>query len=577
MATNNPKTADSRISVTSFGGIADHAGLTTVAAADVRNFRILSDGTLEKRCGYLRRHNFSKPLRGLWEGVVSGMSMIFAVAGNTVYLWISADDSPNAIYTMSTSEGEVNFFLYRDRLWLMDGTSLLLFRPANMSFSIAEGYVPLYGYNWHPTSLGEINEPLNLLRNEIRIHYFNSNGSTTFQLPFTTQKINYIRVNGTTVTSYSFKSGTSTFTIPSGYSTVGSVEVYATLDPTFSGRTSVLAASCPKVFRTPEREVMMCHGAKAGYLIYRTAPVSDEMLSSCSLTIADADPMYIAKDTAFAVGSSSHPVTSLCQFEDQMLVFNDESLWAIRYPEKDSDDAEILPIRSGLGCTSRRGVTLCGKYPIAATAAGITRLKFSASDTDFCQPEILSTGIREKFGKEFLENAILFWDEFRQELWVRDPSDSVGNVWICDPEREIWVRFDRIPAKQFFRFGGALSFADSNGIYYFDEEEMTDNGKIISAEYLSHFLDLTSPKDAPKRSIRLCAVSQNDEDSLSTRIETERGDYTIKLRSGAPPTDKPVHFSRRMSMGRFRFLKYLITSVGQSRCRIYSYSITANP
>ena len=358
---------------------------------------------------------------------------------------------------------------------------------------------------------------------------------------------------------------------------MGSVEVYVTLDPVFSGRSALLAASNPQVFRTPDREVMMCYGAKAGYLIYRTSPVSDEMLSNCSLTIADADPMYIAKDTAFAVGSSSHPVTALCQFEDQMLVFNDESIWAIRYPEKDSNDAEILPIRSGLGCTSRAGVTLCGKYPIAATAAGITRLKFSASDPDFCQPEILSTGIREKLGKEFLENAILFWDEFRQELWVRDPSDSAGTVWICDPERELWVRFDHIPANRFFRLRGDLGFADSNGIYYFDEEELTDNGKVFSGEYLSHFLDVTSPTGAPKRSIRLSLATLHDEDSLSTRIETERGDYTLKLRSDTPFSENPVHFSKRVSMGRFRFLQYLITSVGQSRCRIYSYSITANP
>jgi hypothetical protein len=32
-----------------------------------------------------------------------------------------------------------------------------------------------------------------------------------------------------------------------------------------------------------------------------------------------------------------------------------------------------------------------------------------------------------------------------------------------------------------------------------------------------------------------------------------------------------------MSPGRFRFLQYQIRYVGQGRCRIYSYSITANP
>jgi hypothetical protein len=260
-----------------------------------------------------------------------------------------------------------------------------------------------------------------------------------------------------------------------------------------------------------------------------------------------------------------------------MLVFNDESLWAIRYPEKESNDAEILPIRSGLGCTSRAGVILCGKYPIAATAAGITRLKFSASDTDFCQPEILSTGIREKLGKEFLENAILFWDEFRQELWVRNPSDSEGTVWICDPERELWVRFDHVPAKRFTRFRGSLGFADNTALYSFDEGELTDDGSIFSAEYLSHFLDLSSQTGTPKRSLRLSVTSHHEDNALSTSVETERGAKTLSLHTSSPYSNQPTRICRRMSPGRFRFLQYQIRYVGQGRCRIYSYSITANP
>ena len=576
MATNNPKTAANQITVTRFGGITDHAGLSIDSAADVRNFRILSDGTLEKRCGYTRSYTFSQPLRGLWEGVVSGESYLFAVAGNVIYMRAPDATTPSAIYTMTTSTGGVSFFLYRERLWLMDGKSLLVFRPGTRSFSIAQGYVPLYGYNWHPTSLGEINEPLNLVRNEIRVHYFNSNGSTTFHLPFTSKKINYVRVNGSAITTYTFQPGTSSFTIPTAYATVGSVEVHVTLDPIFSGRTSVLEASYAKVYHTPEREVMMCHGSRAGYLVYRTSPVSDEMLRTCDLTVADTDPMYVAKDTAFAVGSSTHPVTALCQFEDQMLVFNDDSIWSVRYPEADSDEAEIFPVRSGLGCTSRNGVMMCGKYPIAATGAGIARLKFSSTDPDYCQPEILSANIREKLGREFLENAMLFWDESRQELWVRDPNDSAGSVWICAPERGIWFRFDNLFARSFFPLEGGIGFTEYQAVCVFDEQALNDGGAAITAEYRSHDLAI-APVGAPRRSLRVSMVAQHHDNRIVANIQTDRGSCMLKLRGQAADSGSLTFYNRRATMGRFRFLQFVIAASNQKRSRIYSFSITANP
>ena len=577
MATNNPKTARDHISVTGFGGIADHAGLALDAATDVRNFRILSDGSLEKRCGYLKRFSFSQPLRGLWEGVVGGESYLFAVAGNQIFVRLPGTSNIRTIYTMTTSEGAVSFFLYRDQLWLLDGTTLLLFRHAVQKFAIAQGYVPLYGRNWHPTSLGEVNEPLNLARNEIRIHYYNTNGSTTFNLPFTTQALRRVAVNGINITSYTFKAGTSYFSIPTAYASLGSVEVYATLDPVFSGRETVLGSMRSKVFRTPHHETAMLYGSqKAGYLLYRTSPVSDEMLEECSISAADADHFYVAKDTAFAVGSAAHPVTDLCQLEDQMLVFSDESMWAIRYPEDHSNDAEIYPLRAGLGCTTPGGVVLGGKYPIVSTSAGVARLKFSASDPDFCETEILSSNIRNSLTQDYLQYAILFWDEFRQELWVRNILDPSGSVYIYAPERDVWFRFDNIHATRFFMLDGAIGFTNETAIFSFAETQKTDSGSVITAVYASHFLDL-SRMSAPRRSIRLSVVTQDDGNTLTTQIQTERASKAIQLRASTTTSGIPIRFDRRLAMGRFHILRYVISSGGQSRCRIFSYSIAANP
>lgn len=574
MAIMNPKTALEHEKITSFGGICDHAGLTSEGASDMRNFRILSDGSLEKRCGFFTRYLFGASIRGLWEGTVSGETYLFVVAGNQIYRKSRTDGYPTSVYTLPTAEGNVNFAFYRENLYLFDGKTVLIFSPSIQSFSVAEGYTPLYGKNWHPTQLGEIHEPLNLLQNSIRIHYLNTNGSTVFNLPFTSQKITSMKAGGSYTNLYSFTPGTSSFSIPTSLAGVGSVEVTVTLDALFSERSYVVQASNPSVFRTPHHESLLTFGGGGGYTVYRTAPVSDEMLDECRITCAGADPLYFPKGNPFAVGSSLHPIRALCQLDDQMLVFNDENIWAIRYLNDLEDDAEILLLRSALGCASENGVLIFGEHPIAVSDGGVVQLTIRPSDPNFCDTSILSRKIERRLSKEFLNSAILFWHRSKHQLWVRSTSDSDGLVWIFDPERDLWFCFDGIRANRFFEMEGKLGFATDDGeICFFEEDLDSDDGKAFTAYYQSHHLAFSNPEFS-KRSVRFSLCSVNNGGALSTEIETERGKKQFEIRSERGGI--PLFFDRRLAMGRFRFLRFRLSSANVARCKIYSVSIAAN-
>ena len=113
MAIMNPKTALENETISDFGGLCDHAGLTSNGAMDMRNFRILSDGTLEKRCGVSMRYALGAPIRGLWEGTVSGETYLFAVSGNRIFRKGQKDANPTAIYTLPTSEGAEDYVCER--------------------------------------------------------------------------------------------------------------------------------------------------------------------------------------------------------------------------------------------------------------------------------------------------------------------------------------------------------------------------------------------------------------------------------------------------------------------------------
>ncbi len=573
MAIMNPKTALEKETVSGFGGISDHGGLTSDSAFDMRNFQILPDGSLEKRCGFFKRYSFGVPIRGLWEGTVSGDTYLFVVAGDQIYRQGPNDSFPTAVYMLTTSERNVNFAFYRENLYVLDGKSLLIFRPSTETFSIAEGYVPLYGYNWHPTQLGEIREPLNLIQNRIRIHYLNTNGSTSFQLPFTCEKINGMTVNGSSTNLYSFTPYTSTFTIPASLAGVGTVEVTVTLDPIFSRRSSVLQASEAAVFSTTRHQTMMTFGGSQGYLVYRSSPVTDEMLGECLIPCPDADPLYFQKDTAITVGSSQHPVLALCQFEDQMLVFNDENVWGIRYSDG-SDDPEVLPIRTALGCSSKNGVLPCGEFLATVSDGGILRMDIRGDNLDICETSPLSRSIERRLDATFLKRAILFRNKSKNQLWVRDPKDASGLIWIYDMDRKIWFSYDGICANRMYEIGGKITFSTEKGdIFFFDEDLDSDDGASFSAFYQSHYLGFSQPEFA-KRSVRLSVCANTKGGTLTAEIVTERGSKGFVLQKNTG--DVPAFFDRRLAMGRFRFLQFRLSAPDEARCRIYSLSVAAN-
>lgn len=574
MAILKSKKALEHEQMVSFGGIRDHSGLTMDGAYDMRNFRILSDGTLEKRCGFFKRYGVSGSVRGIWQGAVSGRSYLFVVADSQVYRKGPSDDSLQAIYVLPTSSGTVNFICYRENLYLLDGKTILIFRSSTDNFTVAEGYTPLYGRNWHPTQLGEIHEPLNLIQNKIRIHYLNTVASSVFYLPFTTNEIHSLRIDGEATTLYSFTPGTSTFTIPTTLAKVSSVEVTCVPDPVFSQRNQVLRTAGAAVYRTPHRETLMCFGGANGYSVYRSVPVTDEMMDGCMMTVATADPLYIPQDSVFAVGSTAHPVRALCQRGEQMMVFNDEGVWAIQYPDENSDDAEIIPIPSGSGCTSQNGAVPCGESIVTVSADGIMQLGFAANSFDRCTQEVISDPIRNRLDHDFLSRAVLFLDTSRNELWVRDPRDEEGTVWIYALERKLWVRFDGIHANRFFSYRGLVGFSTDDGeICFFDEAMDTDGGEVFSADYQSHYLGLSNLV-IPKRTMEFSLAAYTDGGSLTAFLKTERTQKSFVLT--ADKSDTPTFFRRRLSQGRFRFLQFRLTAVGAARCRIYSFALAAN-
>lgn len=567
--TDRGRTASRRI--TAFGGIRRTERISDVGAVQMKNLRILPDGSLKRRCGYVTVLEADGRLRGYWEGGLAGKRYIFYVAARTVYRLSSTDTSPVALQTITASEAAVSFFKYREELYLADGHTLLVFRPSSGLFSTSQGYVPLYGKDWHPTQLGEVNEPRNLFCNSIRVHYVNSVASQTFRLPFTATRIQAVIVNGTRITNYTFTSPSSTVTIPSSYAVGGDVLIACDLDPVFSGREAVLKASHAAVYRDGYREAVFTYGGTSGYRLYRTAVVDGEMLAGSQDCYPSSDGVYFRAQDVFALGNDSHPITAAIQHLNRMLVFSDDTLWVLKYPLSTRDEVELVGCQPGLGCVATDGAVLCRGTPMVLSVSGVARIGLFGEDPDLRTLTVISEDIADRLTDEILRRCVLYWNERNGQLWLRDTEDTSGTVWLTDPDGKCWVRYTGIVANRLIDRSGKPGFTTaSGGIAEFRDELNTDDGTIFEASYTSSYLDFGNP-EAFKRSGSLSLCADSGGGRIYLTVETENAMRTFRLDGTA--RQPPECFERRFCVGRFRFLRYWITLTDSAPSRILSLTV----
>ena len=383
-----------------------------------------------------------------------------------------------------------------------------------------------------------------------------------------------MKVNGSGISSYTFTPETSSFSIPSSVAAVGTVEVLFTPSAAFSRRPQTVKAKNASVYWDSKHETLMCFDGKSGYHVYCSRPVSKEMLDQCNLICVNADALYLPDDLSFAVGSHQQPIQALCQLREQMLVFNEDNVWAIRHTNT-SDELDIFHIRSGVGCCTVNGVCRADNSIVTVDSGGLLRLNFRTGDPDFCEAEYLSPAQNRLWGADALKNATVFWEKREKELWFRDRNDNGAVVWILDPDQGNWYSFDNVPANEFLELDGRTAFcASDGGLCVFDESLTTDDEAGIRATYLSHFFDFSKP-DQLKRVMRALLCLQSAGGTVTLELETERGTKSFSFTAASE--DVPEALDRRVATGRFRFLRFRLTAEGKDRSRIYSLSLAANP
>ena len=564
MSKIKPNRAFAKEIFSSFGGICSAGETTSQGASEMRNFRILPDGSIEKRCGWETVYALPDRVRGIWQGSIGGTDLTYAVCGNTVYRVIT-DTDLTPLATLSTAEGRVHFILYRNRLYLADGEQLYVLSDTMTRFIPAEGYAPLFGINWHPTEFGRVNEPLNLFTNRLRVHYFNSTASNVFILPFFPESIDSVRIDGITDTGYSVSGDRLTV------SRIGSdVEIAFTMLLESDHLTRLRQAKRLYADRLETREFLMISSKKDPQYVYCSAKVDEIMLNGSKAAYIGSDPLYFKNELVLTVGDSDHPVSRFCMERDRVLAFHPNGAASISL-SLESDAVECYPLLRGVGCTALEMDLYLDGDPIVANGSGVFRLESTASEPDRFRAIALGEQMPFCRDGDFLKNMICCHDIGHGELWFRDANDIYGLVWVYNTANSQWYCFSGIFADFFISLDGKIGFVTDDRVCLFGEDLNTDDGAVFEAIYTSGYLCFSSPESV-KRSLRVSLCGWGCEATLELPSEKKTQSFALV----APKADAPVVLDKRARFGRFRHLRFCLRDVGEHRSRWSRLALYSN-
>ena len=554
-----------------FGGIGKHTPLDPLGAEDMCNFRILPNGTLKVRPGYVCKKQFAqgRKIRGVWEGVLGGISIHLAVVDNKVYRWVGSQMNEIDAGTITDNQENVHFCVYENTLYLLDGEKIWTYVPSSTKFVELEPYVPLYGYQWHPQAYGEVNEDINLLTTRMRVHYYNSGDYNVFILPYYASSVDIVHVNGKKTTEYSFSAHSNKVTFTSSTPPI-TVEIGFTVTLNEEIRAEILAAQMAYIYSRNGQNQLMLWGNSGN--LYRAQNVTNPMLSSCRVFYPKASPLYFRSNDVFFLGDHTHPITSISPLHDSLLAFTSDRIWSISF---DEEGMHTTLATHDMGCASPHGAIPYKNGILAAMNGGIYKITASSSQTDELSIERVSGRVDDKFPADFTQKAHLIHHYADGEIWMRDPTDSTGTVWIWNTENGEWYRYGDINAGFFFKGLGGFGFATENEICLFDRSVSTDNGSAIDAYYQSSYLDMGA-SDSVKRSMRALLYAAPNKSKSQMLFETEQGklSYSISTPSYAK---SPQLWDMRMRTHRYRFLRFTLSTAASNPAEFYRLDIYSQP
>lgn len=485
MSTFKKKNACAYEAVDAFGGIDRSALAGRLSEAwDINNFRVLADGSLQKREGYELCCTLSSPIDAV-RPVPDDDSRLYVLSGGCVWC-VSTQDSTYRLIGRAADVAGGCFLSLGGQLYVLAGSELSAVTECGLL--PVEGYVPLYGSEWSEEG-GEVCQPRNLLSDRVRLTYRLREPSVVLKTGLDGFSIEQLYVDGEQLDT-AYAQG-QFICLPGSFPEGTVIEACLVFD-TECEDTEALLSSRGALELGDEHGSAVCCG-EGDALFPSRAVTYRELLASQTYRPASM-PIYFPESDIRRTGLAS-----------PMYMAGNASALVVSDRERSfllTSEGELRPLPDLPGALCH-GLCIGGDAYVASPR-GLYRVSLTGGS---CTRLIDSAEHPAPFG----ERTIMCYDPRYSELLIASATDPDGEVLVWSISGKRCYRFSGIGAQIWFCCGERPGFAAAGGIFVFDPERGCDRVSggdelPIEAEFVSRWSDLgLSDRPWRLRSVRLCS------------------------------------------------------------------------
>lgn len=559
-----------------FGGVdhtESHNGI--FSARNIENFRILNDGSLEKRQCYRPLAHLGEPVRAVYGCNVSGEYKLFVLVADTVYTVDSKGQVSAPIGSIETSEGSACFFFFRKTLYLIDGVSF--YEHTGDGFVHVSGYAPLVAKDWENSILGEINEPRNIITRHARATYLISDTPTIFMcVGEPIESVEAVYINNTIMPEkvYSINDQFNTINV-TGLNAGDRVEIHFTYKYGYDELFKRLCSSTASALfgGIGSNRLFLCGGSGSG-TVFCTKNVSSLELAESRKHYPESGSLYFPLTYEFEAGDGIAQVRAIVRQYEHIVIFTENDVWMVTPDEDGRDIASTTSVNGSIGCPASMGAALAENEPVSIGYRSI--FSWAAGSSSKCDAVNISRQIDSELGEDFLRSCGIFYYVTRNEIWVY--SKVLPIIWVYNTIRKAWYKFTGIRAETVLDLNGTAAFITDGELYLFDDSCQTDTDLIggvavsrtVTAIYSTNRSDLGVFGNKNLSSMTLSADLGEEELLVDIELYPDRAkEYAVYSSEGSDHSDIYL----RCPAERFDNASVSITAHGLERPKIHRLTL----
>ena len=419
-----------------------HSGDESIAF--IKNFRILDDGSLQKRCGFqsvYKSSNNHPNITASHSIIENGVEVCYFIESSYVRKYNSSTQEISDIGEFSTPTDNAFFFEYLDKLFVCNGSHILAIE--NSSITEPYFYIPLYGKDWHAFA-GEINEVPNLLWNKVAISYKLPSPATSYLSigKLKLQSIDAVYRNGELLAegTYSFNERYNSISVPE-FAENDTFLAIITFDGDeyYKKQREALTHSCAtSVFYELNKNNLFFWGANTTNKVFYSTSLNEENAKITNLHPKNGT-FYVPLDSFFTVASEKDRIRAFIRHYDRVLIMTDSSTWITNLQDLENGSLKIRNINNSIGCIVKNG---CVRIENTLFSVGKDAIYAWTTDTDElneCNAHSISDPIADLLDQNFFANCSVHLNYDMREIWFYNSMRDT--VWIYNYKQKLWYSY----------------------------------------------------------------------------------------------------------------------------------------